>query len=815
MMRNTRKRSLVSGLSALGLSTLALLFGCWPRIDSTASSLPEIREASLAENMGLAVTATDSDRVNIRGLIQQAQKASNPGPLRIDYPRDSCVFPPEFVPPTLVWRNERLKAKRWLVEIDIDDSTRFFAIKPTQGPPPFNIDPEIPLTPAEGSYARPDQDLAPVDWEIPTTTHPKRSPTLETWTFPRSAWARMQEMAREKFLRVKVSGFDAGQGGPILTGAFTFMISKDSVGAPIFYRDVPFIPVVTEKEDSRFPLEGINMRYINWRLRDVSRWESKVVLRDMPTCSNCHSFSRDGKTMGMDIDGPVGDKGAYGIQKISRQMVFSNQDVMSWNYDFKGRTPGKISLGFMSSISPDGRYVVSTVNEELYSTGFRDPTFSQVFYPTRGILAIYNRATREILPLPGADDTAFVNCSPTWTPDGNSIVFSRAKSRPPYTEEQKLPERANDPEETQIHYDLYRIPFNGGRGGTPVPISGASSNGMSNSFAKVTPDGKFIIWVQAKNGLLMRPGSKLWMVPLAGGAARRMRCNGEVMNSWHSISPNGHWMVFSSKHFTGYTQLFLTHLDGQGGDSPFILLPNSTADNRAANIPEFANIGYDELNNIDVPAINRFRDKLMAQELIARGNYPEAIGLLKKSLEEEKTNVLMRTDLLLTLAGITRDYNESVRLLKESARVDSNYHQIYFFLGNFYEQLGKEKLAIPAYQKCLVKNPNNYWAMLKLAKLYLFPQDSSLQNIDSAMKYAKRSCDITYFRKSYPLQNLARIYSEQGRFAEAIRVDQLAISRSSEVDDSEHVSAIENEVLAYAQNRKFTSILRRNRPGAP
>ena len=797
------------------LFALTLLLGCQIQSRRTDAPLPELREATLTEHMGLASTATDSDQAIIRKMIRQNQVPSSPGRLHVDYPRDSCVFPPEFVPPTFMWRNEGLKATRWLIEFALDDSTKLFAIKPTEGPPPFKIDPEIPLTAAEGSYARPDQELAPSDWEIPTSTHQKRNPTLETWTVPTTAWARLQELARERFVRVTVSGFESGSGGPILSGTFRFLVSNDSVGAPIFYRDVPFIPVVTEKEDLRFPLEGINMRYINWRLRDVSRWESKVVLRDMPTCSNCHTFSRDGKWLGMDIDGPVGDKGAYGIQKVSRQMVFARRDVMSWNYDFKGRTPGKISLGFMSSISPNGRFVVSTVNEELYSTGYRDPTFSQVFYPTRGILAIYNRATKEIVPLPGADDTAFVHCSPTWTPDGNSIVFSRAKSKPPFTRDQKMPQRANDPEETQIKSDLYRIPFNSGRGGIPVAFQNASSNGMSNSFAKVTPDGKYVIWVQAKNGLLMRPGSKLWIAPLNGGTPRLMRCNGDVMNSWHSISPNGHWMVFSSKHFSGYTQLFLTHLNGQGGDSPFILLPNSTADNRAANIPEFANIGYDELNNIDVPAVSLFRDKLKAQEMIQRGNFPEAIRLLQNALKEEKTDVLMRTDLSMTLAGMTRDYNESVRLVKESIRIDSNYHQIYFFLGHFYEQLGKEKLAIPAYKKCLVKNPNNYWAMLKIAKLYLFPQDTSLRNLDSAYHYAKKSCDITYYRKSYLLQNLARIFSEQGQFREAIRTDQIAVSRSLEVEDTEHVVNIENEMLLYAQNRKFTSAVHRLPSKAP
>ena len=44
---------------------------------------------------------------------------------------------------------------------------------------------------------------------------------------------------------------------------------------------------------------------------------------------------------------------------------------------------------------------------------------------------------------------------------------------------------------------------------------------MSNTFPKVSPDGKWIVFVQCKNGQLMRPDSKLWIVPARGrrGAA--------------------------------------------------------------------------------------------------------------------------------------------------------------------------------------------------------------------------------------------------------------------------------------------------------
>jgi Tol biopolymer transport system component len=87
-----------------------------------------------------------------------------------------------------------------------------------------------------------------------------------------------------------------------------------------------------------------------------------------------------------------------------------------------------------------------------------------------------------------------------WSPDGKFIVFARAEAKDSSPPGQVLPTHANDPNEIQIQYSLYRIPFNNGLGGTPEPIEGASNNGMSNNFPKVSPDGRWIVFVKNKNG---------------------------------------------------------------------------------------------------------------------------------------------------------------------------------------------------------------------------------------------------------------------------------------------------------------------------
>ena len=113
----------------------------------------------------------------------------------------------------------------------------------------------------------------------------------------------------------------------------------------------------------------------------------------------------------------------------------------------------------------------------------------------------------------------------------------------------------------------------------------------------------------------MRPDSKLYIVAFSGGNARWMRCNRSPMNSWHTFSPNGRWLAFSSKARSPYTQLMLTHIDANGSDSLAILVENTTAANRAVNIPEFVNVPRDGIEKIDPQATEFYRVASKAYEL--------------------------------------------------------------------------------------------------------------------------------------------------------------------------------------------------------
>jgi hypothetical protein len=505
-------------------------------------------------------------------------------PISIDYPEEGSIFPPGITPPTFIWRDAA--GTSWSIDISFAD----------------NSAPIHETSKGERMQFGPIDPDCVADSNSPPALTPQQAASW-TWKPDAATWAAIQARSAHKPATVTITGYRDGNVANSQSHV-TFTTSLDEVGAPIFYRDVPLMPA-SGNGGAVAPLAQSNIHLIHWRIRDIRKPESHTVLKDMPTCANCHSFSADGKTFGMDIDGPANDKGLYAVVPVQKHMVIQSKDMVHWNTDGK---VGTVRVGFMSQVSPNGQYVLSTfagpelsrLIDSYYVTNFIDYRFLQVFFPTRGILEYYNRAAGLREPLPGADDPKYVQTDGVWSPDGKYIVFARAEARDPRPPGQGRATHANDAHEAQIKYDLYRIPFNGGKGGTAERIVGASENGMSNNFPKISPDGKWIVFVQCKNGQLMRPDSQLYIIPTGGGTPRRLRANTRLMNSWHSWSPNGRWLVFSSKARSPYTQMYLTHIDEQGNSSPAILIDNATASNRAVNIPEFVNINPDGIDQIEV-----------------------------------------------------------------------------------------------------------------------------------------------------------------------------------------------------------------------
>ncbi len=572
------------------------------------------------------------------------------GRLALTYPLDGTLFPPDIVAPKFIWSDETAGVTEWTVLVRLADDEE-----------PLRFASEEP-----------------------------------SWRPSETDWSEIKRRSQAHEAEVAIVG-----SGEASSASATIRIrtSTDPVADAIFYREVPLPFIDAVQDPSR----------IRWRFGSVdSETRPPIVLEDLPVCGNCHSFSGDGGTLGLDVD-YGNDKGGYAILPVSERMVLDDEKIITWS-DYE-RDDGEATFGLLSQVSPDGRYVISTVKDRAVFVATPEIAFSQLFFPIKGILVVYDTQTGRFTPLPGADDPAYVQSNPTWSPDGEWIVFARTKA---YTQgkvaqatsilldEKDVPEFVED--EEPYKFDLYRVPFNGGRGGEAEPIAGAAHNGKSNYFAKFSPDGKWIVFTQAENYMLLMPDSELYIIPAEGGEARRLRANTPLMNSWHSFSSNGRWLVFSSKANTPYTQLFLTHIDEQGRSTPAVVLDRFTGEDRAANIPEFVPISADAIAKIEERFLDAYSFLRAGMANERTGNYPGAVRIYRRGLEVEPENVELLNALGFALFQQGKS-DEAVVSLEQALAVDPKHAKAHNNMALASIDIGELELAEAHYRESLAIEP--------------------------------------------------------------------------------------------------------------
>lgn len=660
--------------------------------------------------------------------------------LTIHYPLDETLFPPEIVPPTFHWEDDNSKSNMWLVSIKFPD----------------------------------DEDrLSFVCQE-------------SNWTPPKEQWETIKKRSMEREARITILGIHHRITTRILSaGQISIKTSKDPVGAPLFYREVnlPFIDAVKDPS------------HIRWRFGSISSpQQPPIILENLPVCGNCHSFPKEGQTLAMDVD-YANSKASYVITPVAEQMTLTPKDIITWN-DYR-KEDGQQTFGLLSQISPDGRYVLSTVKDASVFVPKPDLAFSQLFFPVKGILCVYDRDTGAFAALPGADDPQFVQSNPSWSPDGQYIVFARTRAYKlkNISGPRKVlltPEECKEfLEEGKLFlFDLYRIPFNGGKGGEPEPIRGASNNGMSNFFAKYSPDGKWIIFCKAKSYMLLQPDSELYIIPAEGGKARRLRANTHRMNSWHSFSPNGRWLVFSSKANTPYTQLFLTHIDEQGQSSPAVVLEHFTSSDRAANIPEFINTEPTAIKRIREQFLDDFSYLRAASEFIKGDDFIGAERQCRKSLELNPKSAKAHAILGIALARQDK-LDEANSHLLEAIRLDPTDYEAHYTLGQTLARQKKFDDAIRQFSVVLRLRPDytqahGYMGSLLLAKGTL---DQAGAHLSQALNLDPNYVDAHY--------NMGQLMLRLKKLDEAIR--HLSRAVALEPDDAQ---AHYKLAMALAQHKQ-------------
>ena len=344
--------------------------------------------------------------------------------------------------------------------------------------------------------------------------------------------------------------------GPITMTVFT---KKD--GKWLSYK--PFsIYVSPDRIDPWFSYRLIPPGYQGWQemgiyQRNLETYSEKAIMTNDLTggnCLNCHTYN-------------MGDPSKmvfHARASFAGTVLFNEGEIEKLNT----KTDSTISALVYPYWHPSGEYVAFSVNKTLQSFYNHDPNRIEV-YDEASDVVVYNVKTHEIAwsPLTRAADR--FETFPSFSPDGKWLYFCSAEAVEP------MPDRHRD-----VHYGLYRIAFNPedmSFGDSLECVYDAPADGFSVSFPRISPNGRFLCFTRHGYGnfSIWHKDADLWLVDLQDGSVRPVEgVNSDDVESFHTWSSDGKWLVFSSRRDDGlYTKPYFTHVDEDGNASKPFLLP--------------------------------------------------------------------------------------------------------------------------------------------------------------------------------------------------------------------------------------------------
>ena len=382
-------------------------------------------------------------------------------------------------------------------------------------------------------------------------------------------WKRLTEYAKGKAIKVEVYIQNNDQWTRFKP--FNIHVSPDSINPYISYRLIaPSYVIYKDLTISQ---------------RCIENYDESVVYDNMlctepakGQCINCHNYQQYNPNR---------------LQFHARQ----HQGGTVIAYDGKVKkinmsNDSILSAGVYPTWHPWLPLIVYSTNKTVQTFHITDPDKIEV-YDTESDLIAYDVERNEVTNIEN-DPTEF-ECFPFWAPDGKTLYYCSAHFEYQDTIDHgiELIRRFSE-----VKYNLYKKSFDPQtmQFGPRELVFDAEAMDKSATLPRVSPDGRFLMFTLGKYGVfhIWHRDADLWMMDLTTGQARNMKeINSPDVESYHSWSSNGRWVVFSSRRYDGnYTRPFFAHIDKNGQASKPFELPCADPDYhrqflRSYNIPEF------------------------------------------------------------------------------------------------------------------------------------------------------------------------------------------------------------------------------------
>ncbi len=347
--------------------------------------------------------------------------------------------------------------------------------------------------------------------------------------------------------------------------------------------------IASEQIDNHLAYRLINAVYVFWRQmgifqRNIENFDETAIYENSSSdynCVNCHSFCMNNpKKMSLHFR-----------KNFPGTMILDGKILKKINT----KTKYTMSVCAYPSWHPSGNYIAYSVNLINQSFASDKNKLDEVTDKASDIV-IYNIKTNTLTTSPKVSTKSRENL-PTWSPDGKWLYFISAPGT-----DKNLESRID------VKYSLMRIycdPAKNEWGNVDTVLS-ASKTGMSISFPRISPDGRYVIFCMADYGYftIYDAKSDLYIMDLKTGKYHKMELNSPFNESYHCWSSNGRWIAFSSKRLDNvYSRPFFSYFDINGrSHKPFVL-------------PQKDPLFYDGfLKNYNIPELINGKVQLSARE---------------------------------------------------------------------------------------------------------------------------------------------------------------------------------------------------------
>lgn len=404
-------------------------------------------------------------------------------------------------------------------------------------------------------------------------------PTMKDW----KDWA---QAAKGK--QVKVEHCTLKDGKWIAYQTFTFRMAEEEIDPYLVYRLIP-------------------PGYALWNemgiyQRNLENFEESAILKNTLTdrnCMNCHSFC---------VQQP--DKMMFHLRtKHAGTLIVNEGDIRK----LETKTEQTMSALVYPYWHPSGKYIAFSVNDtkQLFHTNHANRI--EVMDLASDVV-VYDVERNEIITTPLTFGEENFETFPSFSADGKKLYFCSASK-------QALPDSIES-----LKYHLCAVDFDADSktfGNRVDTLYHAEKNNKSVSFPRTSPDGRFLMITLSDHATfpIWHQEADLWMIDLQNGKKpiRLDALNSPSVESYHSWSSNGRWIVFSSRREDGlYTHPYIAYIADDGTPGKPFVLPQERGD------------FYQEcMTSFNIP------------ELIKGMVEVDRYSLLQKILSEEKEQVKM------------------------------------------------------------------------------------------------------------------------------------------------------------------------------